>query len=197
MVTRSIKSFLVIITICLSLSLGQEFFSDKQSVWIGGSMSYSNLGMEDVETRLHIFQFSPYVRVFVAKYFMLGPRLQWTGIFEQGDHVTQTGFGMDLGYAVNKDKSPVIPFGRVGGQFDIYGSSFGSSGGSEMGFTLPIGIGLFIKTKGLFAIQIEPNVQFKWTEGQQLAIFSFSLGFGGISNKFAISGMAGSGGVHY
>lgn len=196
---QKLRNSLLFIIMILSLICvwGQEFFTEKSSYWVGGALNYSNILMENSYDRVQVIQFSPYVRGFVDKNIMLGPRFQWTGLIRNGGRFScQTGIGLDIGFAKNRKAWTVIPYGRIGGQLDIY--SLGkASNDTPTGFTLPIGIGLFVKTKGIIVIQIEPSLQMKWVEEERITILSFSVGLGGIGRKFAISGIAGSGSVHY
>jgi hypothetical protein len=187
--------FLIILN-CYSIALTQEYFTDKGSVWVGGSISFSTFGIKGGEGRDNLILLSPFGRVFAARYFMVGPRFQWTSMFDKDYSENQIGMGLDFGPAYGKNEH-IIPYLRVGGQFDIYSSRSSWGGSSEPGFTLPIGVGILCKTNSIFAIQIEPAVQMKWSDGEQINIFSISVGFAGVGRKIAVSALGGSGSVHY
>jgi hypothetical protein len=178
-------------------AFSQEYFTDKGSVWTGGSLNFSSIGIKDGENRNNIIFLSPYVRFFPCKYFMLGPRIQWTGLFSRYASVNQFGIGLDLGFIYGKNEH-IMPYLRAGGQFDAYGASYsGYSGDNEQGFSLPAGCGIVVKARSIFALQLESAIELKWAGGDKITVFSVSLGFAGVGKKIAVSALSGSGSVHY
>jgi hypothetical protein len=176
-----------------------EYFTDRGSAWVTGSFAFSTIGAEGSSTRMNMVVITPNARFFPTKFFMLGPRLQWVGLFEDDYSQNQLGLGMDLGFAYGKD-TPAIPFIRTGGQFDLYtydiSGTFGGSG-NESGFTLPIGLGVMVPVKGVFGIQLEVAVQVKWVEGNSANMFSIGFGFCGIGKQVAVSALQSLGSLYF
>lgn len=178
--------FTVIISITNSKSA--EYFTDKGSFWLEGSFTFFSLGFEGYDGRLNFLSLSPTVRFFPFKFVAIGPRFTWARSFQENYYNNQIGLGADIGFVYGKD-TPVIPYFKTGYQFEINASQYDNvDRNSEIGGSVPFGLGLIIPIKGIIAIQIEPSFQLIWgADSDNVNIFSISIGFCGIGKKTAIS----------
>ena len=172
------------------LTNAENSFTERGSIWTGGSLGFSTIGMEGQSYRQNMLLLSPILRFFPANYFAVGPRAQITGVYDKYSSINQIGIGVDLAFAYQVPNS-VTPYFRSGGQFDLYTMSSTHSGittsDSYQGYTVPFAIGIIIPVGGIFAIQMEPSIQIKGAEDNTMNIFSISFGFAGIQNKLCVS----------
>jgi len=164
-------------------------FGNKKSFWLSGSFGFSTIGMKDVESRQNALLIRPTLRFFPTQSFFLGPRLQWIGLYEKYSSINQFGVGIDIGF-LNKSDKPTRLYLRSGFQFDAYTfkySNYGNSNDSEIGFTWPIGVGMFVRLSKSVYLQFEPSYQLQVIRNSSMNVFSISLGFAGISKNSCIS----------
>lgn len=173
-------------------ALTQIVFPTKNSVWLGGAFNLSSIGESGSKERNRLIMISPFIRFFANRSIFLGPRFQLTGLHNKDKSTMQMGTGLDFGLAYSITEH-FIPFSHTGGQFDIYRSD----SQTQAGFSFPFGFGMFIKTKSIFALQLEAAGEIKWVEKQKITIFSISLGFAGIGKRHAVSVLGGTGSIYY
>jgi hypothetical protein len=168
-------------TSTFSLAESNTSFTKAGSKWHGGSYGFATIGIEDVNSRLNMLMLKPVFRIFPTDHFFLGPKIDWTGMFAEGDNIHQIGIGGELGFA--KPANDAIPYFRIGLQFEVVSGN----GSSENGFAVPVAAGFIFKRYDILAIQVEPGFQYISVDNTSMNIISFSIGVCGIGENVAVS----------
>ena len=176
------------------------FFTDRGSIWTGGTFSFSSQTYYHGQT-VNVFMLSPAFRYFAAKYFLVGPAFAWRDISNSnyGDRYS-TGslyLGPELGFAYGNHR--VIPYAISGVQ---YTHSYSSDYYSSDGFQIPINGGIMVALFDGIGIQFEMGITFNHSRSTlglnpDATMFSLCLGVCGIVGKTAISLLSSFRGLLY
>jgi hypothetical protein len=166
-------------TFLVTIAGAADFFSDKGSIEVGGAVSFgrtqSNAGTPAATT----LSIAPTVHFFPARYFMLGPSLPFSGTWQGGSSVTQTGIGGRVGF--------VHPVGRLflfcesGLSFVNQVHAYSTGGFSTWnGYEVPVSVGLKIPLQKHISFNIEPSAYFEELSGTTFTHFGISWGVTGL-----------------
>jgi hypothetical protein len=200
-----------VIAVSSSPVKSDDFFTDKGSIWTGGTFSYSNETYSG--QTVNVFMLSPAFRFFPAKYFLVGPAFAWRDMSSSysGDNYSSGNvyFGPELGFAYGNHR--VIPYVISGVQYahsystDTYSSGYMGTTTSTQnsdGYQIPLNIGMMVQLVDNMGFQFELGVTYnhaKYSPGTNVdvTIVSFSIGICGIGKKTALSLLSSFRGLIY
>jgi hypothetical protein len=187
-------TFILVLLFCLNL-FATDFFTDKGSLWLGGSGGYhcyvenDNIFNDNITD--HSFSLSPMVRFFPYRYFFIGPDLGWGCSFNKSSYVYNIlNAGLEGGFAFGKNEH-IIPYVKTGATYLLEiisrSNTYMQSDNVIHGIEVPVTIGLMIPLFNSIGLQIQSGYEFQLFGHIRSNNFGFSFGFCGIGKKSAVS----------
>lgn len=166
---------------------GQEFATDKGAAFIAGTASYFNSGGEKFEgsenKRASTLVFAPSLDYFMFKNVFLGAELNFTGNYHGDFKYNSIGIGPEVGYALGHVNSTMIPYAKVGFQYNTTKSKFGSSDAiTTSGTDFLAGLGLVVPVKSHIGVIVEGRFDLmRDTDSDTRGnVFSINIGIAGL-----------------
>jgi len=177
-----------LVTLCLSSKINASEFSLQGSTWLGGGLTYSSIGFENVDTRISSVRIEPILRFFPVDHFMMGPIIAWNGNFIEHSNANQFDIGAEIGGVFSSDNK-TFTYLRTGGSISLLSGN--AMADSYTGFTVPIAGGVIFPCGDIFGIQLEPYYSITWIEESSLNVFGVNIGICGMGKKSLVSIMQG------
>ncbi len=179
-----LRNVAVVLVTVWSAGYGAAFFSDQGSSEIGGSIAVSSASTSGVSGSATTLQLTPVINFFPARYFLVGPAIQYQGQWAYGSSQTQLNLGINLGIVYPINNSKALFYLTSGVQYVDFASY------SETGYSIPINIGWKIPIYNHLCISFGPSVSFTTVSGssepyeaassQTITMFQFLIGFSGL-----------------
>jgi hypothetical protein len=199
---RSVKSTLTsiaLVSIMGSNVMGAEFFSDKGSIWTGGSISFISQHVRPDSVATNGFLLVPTFRFFPVKYLMVGSSLTLRSAAWGKYSSSSISIGPELGFAYGNN-IPVFPYILFSIQyfhsaytFESYSDYDNPATTTSMfnGYIIPLSGGIMIPVFDGLGFQVEAAYLYEhYGSGffkQEIGLFRLSIGVCGIGKKIAIS----------
>lgn len=199
----------------LSTAKGAEFFTDRGSMWYGGSLCYLSEYVRSEQNPIYITMMSPVVRFFPARYFVLSPAFSWENTSSSSNYSSTSSYssnsgiftiGPELGFAYGNNIH-VVPYVMSGIKYahsyssSTYSGTYSqtSSSGAD-GYRIPLFAGIMVPFIDGLGIQVETGFTYNHLRyysdasslslqgtSQDMSTFSISVGVCGVGKNTAIS----------
>jgi hypothetical protein len=182
-----------------------DFFTDRGSMWAGGSMSYINENVRGNPNPMNMFLLSPDLRFFPVPYLVVGPAVSWEIMSQSGEGFSSSSgmlsIGPELGFAFGKN-IPVVPYVLSGVRYehDYSSDSYTSVGAPSQtsksgadGYSIPLAAGIMAPLVNGLGIQLETGFIYHHTrnytsaQNSDMSAFVISVGVCGIGKNLGVS----------
>ena len=188
------RMIVLMVSVLFAATHAERFNAQQGQMWLGGNINYLTMGIKYKESlyssdeRINLLMFSPILRFFPANYFSFGPKLSWTGMFQDGYSVNLWGLGIEPGFVYGGDN--VLPYFFVAPHASIM--SFNSDSDyddsdSEVMFKLPFSAGLVLPIAESVGFQFEVGFSLGFHEDVTTNTFFIGIGICGLGENVAVS----------
>jgi hypothetical protein len=188
---------------------GGDFFTDRGSIWAGGSLGYINENTRNSNPPMNMFMLSPVIRYFPVKYMVVSPAFSWITMSQtdKNDNGYTSGtysIGPELGIAYGNN-IPAVPYLISAVQYAHSYSSTSTTGTGAFspfsqtvksgadGYRIPLFGGIMVPIVEGLGIQLEAGFIYKHLRdythkrSSDMSTFSISVGVCGVGKRMGIS----------
>jgi hypothetical protein len=205
---------IALITGLCSTAQSAEFFTDRGSMWYGGSLCYLSEYVRGQQSPMNIIMMSPVIRFFPARYLVLSPAFSWENMSQSSSYSGTSSsnnsgtftIGPELGFAYGNNIH-VVPYVISGIKYahsyssSTYSGTYSetSSSGAD-GYRIPLFAGIMVPFIDGLGIQVETGFTYNHLRyysdasslslqgtSQDMSTFSISVGVCGVGKNTAIS----------